>query len=453
VAAYRTTSPDAQRWRVAPSIATVLPPSRWGVIRSRVAPSSGTPSGDVHRNRGSFPEPRLKTTPSTATSQDIPGHFWDAPEQFLLDAGKEGELLIARVRVGLTLALLLVPVANLLWAAPEEREQHVAGFFVTLAACLLSLGVYVMVVRDRRQRWLPMATSFFDISLITVAQLIYAFVQDPHVVVNSKITFDTYFIALAATCLRYDKRVALLAGLMAMLQFTGTILFVTSNFPLDTVGGFSPYGRFQWSDQFSRLVLLGTATALNVYIVHGIQKQRKLSTADPLTGTFNRRFFDGYLRNELARAARYGSALAIAMIDVDHFKQFNDRFGHAAGDVALRHVARALELAVRRSDLVARYGGEEFVVILRESTAEQAIERMQLIRESIAREPMLDEEAWSPPAAARVTVSIGVATWPTDGRNAMDLLAEADRRLFAAKDAGRNRVIGPPAVTTPAIAS
>src|SRR4026208_2027662 len=86
------------------------------------------------------------------------GRFWEAPEQFLLDAGKEGELLIARVRVALTLALLLVPVGNLLWAPAGEREQHIAGFFVTLAACLLSAAVYVLVSRDKRQRWLPLAT-------------------------------------------------------------------------------------------------------------------------------------------------------------------------------------------------------------------------------------------------------------------------------------------------------
>jgi diguanylate cyclase (GGDEF)-like protein len=389
----------------------------------------------------------MPSTPNAALSETQlqRGHFWERPEQFLLDAGKDGELLIARLRVALTGALLLVPVANLLWASPLEREQHLAGFAVTFAACLLSAWVYLLVVRDRRQPWLPLATSFFDVSLITLAQLIFAFVQDPLVVANSKVTFDTYFIALAGTCLRYDKRVALLAGLMAMAQFIGTIVFVAAAFPLAELGLTSAYGRFQWSDQISRLVLLATATALNVYIVHGIQKQRKLSTADPLTGTFNRRFFDDYLRNEVARSARYGSALTVAMIDVDHFKQFNDRFGHAAGDQALRGVARVLELTVRRSDLVARYGGEEFVVVLRESAAPQAMERMEHLRRAIAAESLTLPVGSVVGTTASITVSIGVATWPADGRSASDLLAEADRRLFAAKAAGRNCVVGSPA--------
>jgi diguanylate cyclase (GGDEF)-like protein len=245
--------------------------------------------------------------------------------------------------------------------------------------------------------------------------------------------------------------VALLAGLMAIAQFTGTVVFVATHFALDTVGGASAYGRFQWSDQISRLVLLVTATALNVYIVQGIQKQRRLSTSDPLTGTFNRRFFDDYLRNEIARSDRYGSALAVAMLDVDHFKQFNDRYGHAAGDQALRRVARMLELTVRRSDLVARYGGEEFVVILRESSAQQAVERMERIRDSIATDQLAIQAANATPIRAQLTVSVGVASFPSEGRDAETLLAEADRLLFAAKDAGRNCVRGP-ASTVPVAA-
>ncbi len=382
----------------------------------------------------------MSSTPlaSTAVAGRTTG-FWDAPEQFLLDAGKDGELLIARFRLWLVAALLLIPIANLRWAAPDEREQHLVGFAVTLAAFVLSVVVYVAVRQDRRQPWLPLATSMFDVSVVTIAQIIYTFVSDPQVVVNSKITFDMYFLCLAGTCLRYDKRVALLAGLMAMAQFAATIGWVAYAFPLNTESGISMYGRFQWADQISRLVLLASATALNVYIVHGVQTQKKLSNADPLTGVFNRRFFDDYLLNELARASRHGSALSIAMIDVDHFKQFNDRYGHAAGDRALCQVARSLESAIRQSDLIARYGGEEFVVILRESSAAHAMERVEYIRRAIAAESLWLNDG----TVERITVSAGVASWPQDGETPLELLAEADRRLFDAKRTGRNRVVGP----------
>jgi diguanylate cyclase (GGDEF)-like protein len=174
-----------------------------------------------------------------------------------------------------------------------------------------------------------------------------------------------------------------------------------------------------------------------------------LSTGDALTGLFNRRFFDDYFATEVDRAARYNAPFAVAMVDVDHFKQFNDIYGHATGDRALRYVARVLQRAVRRSDLVARYGGEEFVVILRETGAAEALERVQEVRRAVEAEPLLVARTTGP---AKVTVSIGVASWPADGRLAADLLQLADQRLFEAKNAGRNRVIGPPSASREASA-
>jgi len=367
------------------------------------------------------------------------GRFWDSPEQFLLDAGREGELLIARVRVLLNLLLLLVPTANMLWAAPDERRQHAVGWIVTALAFVLSLGLWWVVSRDIRKSWVPLVSSIFDVTVVTAAQISFAFVAEPQVVVNSKITFDCYFLALAGTCLRYDKRIAVVAGAVCMLQYAATVGWVATHFSLNTPAGMMIYGRFQWSDQISRLILLAVATTLNVYIVSGIQYQKKLSNADALTGVFNRRFFDDYLRNEVARATRQHAALAVAMIDVDHFKEFNDRFGHAAGDRALCQVARALETAIRQSDLIARYGGEEFVLILRESSAADAMDRVEYIRRVIAAERMQVADGTS----RYITVSIGVASWPSDGVTPAELLAEADRRLFDAKKAGRNMVIGP----------
>lgn len=363
--------------------------------------------------------------------------FWERPDDFLLSAGTRGELVIAKVRIALTGLLLLIPAVNLV-LAPAEREQHLIGAAITLAAFLLSLGVYALVRGDRRQPWLPLATSCFDVTFISAANLAYAFTTDPHVVVNSKVTFETYFLALGGTALRYDKRVALLTGLLAMAEFTAIILFVWARFPLDVAPPNGPYGIFLWSDQVSRLILLATATILNVYVVRGIQQQRALSNADALTGVFNRRFFDDYLATELARVARFRGRLSVAMVDVDHFKQFNDRFGHATGDVVLRRVARALQLAVRRSDLVARYGGEEFVVVLREMDPAQATERVEALRQAVQSASHEIGDA----RPVHVTVSAGVASWPEDGATAGDLLATADRRLFEAKDAGRNRVIG-----------
>ena len=377
-------------------------------------------------------------------AQEAPRKFWARPEQYLLDAGKDGELLIAKIRVALTFVLLLVPLADIISAANEGREQHFIGFFVTASACLLSVGIYFLVVSDRRQRWLPLATSLFDISFITLTLALYGLLVGPVVLTNNRLSFDTYFLALGGTCLRYDKRVALVAGLAAIVQWVGSVVFILIYSGAAALAVDEFYGRFAWSDQISRVILLATATALNVFIVAGIQQQRKLSTADALTGAYNRRFLDDFLRNELARAMRHKTPLAIAMIDVDHFKQFNDAHGHGAGDRALRQVAQTLELAVRRTDLVARYGGEEFVVVLPDSSAEQAISKMNAIREAIQSEPLM--LAWKDgrSAPAKLTVSIGVASWSEErGQTAAEFVAEADARLYEAKKSGRNRVVGP----------
>ena len=378
------------------------------------------------------------------------GPFWKRPEQFLLDAGKDGELVIAKLRIAVTGALLLVPIAGDIEAARAGRELRWIGLAVTFAAFSLSCGIFFMVSRDRRQRWLPLATSLFDVSFITLTQLLYAFAVNPMVLLNNRLTFDTYFVALAGTCLRFDRRIALTAGLVTIAQFVISVIWVMHHFDVAAIGDVAGYGRFQWSDQFSRVVLLGAATGINVFIVSGLQQQRRLSNADALTGAFNRRFLAHYLRHELARASRHKAPLAVAMVDVDRFKQLNDEHGHAAGDRVLRHIAQALEAAVRRTDLVARYGGEEFVVVLPESSSEQAMMRMERIRASIAESvlPLEKQRARISQASMKVTISVGVASWPHDGQGETELISSADRRMYEAKKKGRNLVVGPDAAAS-----
>jgi diguanylate cyclase (GGDEF)-like protein len=155
---------------------------------------------------------------------------------------------------------------------------------------------------------------------------------------------------------------------------------------------------------------------------------------DALTGVSNRRHLDAQLATEWERALRFGRALTVAMVDIDHFKQVNDRYSHAAGDEVLRTVARILREHTRGVDVVARYGGEEFCLILVETRSAEAAMLCERVRERIA------EHDWSMvrPGIA-VTVSIGVAgLHEADAPDA--LLAAADVRLYAAKHQGRNRV-------------
>jgi diguanylate cyclase (GGDEF)-like protein/PAS domain S-box-containing protein len=163
---------------------------------------------------------------------------------------------------------------------------------------------------------------------------------------------------------------------------------------------------------------------------------RQQSVRDPLTGIFNRRYMEETLSRELNRACRNNETVAVAMCDLDHFKDFNDRFGHETGDLVLREVASVLKLKVRQGDIACRYGGEEFVVILPGATAEAALERAEIIRKQVESLNISGTE----PTVGKVTLSIGIAVYPACGADGEEIIRTADLALYQAKAAGRNRV-------------
>ncbi len=162
---------------------------------------------------------------------------------------------------------------------------------------------------------------------------------------------------------------------------------------------------------------------------------------DPLTGLYNRRHFEERLASELAAAQRHGRPVSLLMADVDHFKAINDAHGHLAGDEALKMVAFVLRGAVRKEDVLARYGGEEFVIVARETPLEGAESLAERIRRAIERSRC----AWQGQdlgvtVSIGVTVSVGAAEF-VRGRTERDLIEAADKALYLAKEAGRNRVM------------
>jgi diguanylate cyclase (GGDEF)-like protein/PAS domain S-box-containing protein len=164
---------------------------------------------------------------------------------------------------------------------------------------------------------------------------------------------------------------------------------------------------------------------------------RDQAIRDPLTGLFNRRYMEESLDRELRRARRRNMPLGVIMIDIDHFKRFNDTFGHAAGDALLREIGALLQRHTRAEDIACRYGGEEFTLILLEASAEDTRDRAMLLRQEAGR---LSVDYGHQPLGT-ITISVGVAVFPDHGAAADALLKAADAALYRAKAGGRDRVM------------
>jgi diguanylate cyclase (GGDEF)-like protein len=169
-----------------------------------------------------------------------------------------------------------------------------------------------------------------------------------------------------------------------------------------------------------------------------LSQLRQLATHDQLTGLKNRREFERLLADEWQRCARFQRAFALVVCDIDHFKKVNDTYGHAAGDIVLRHVASLLGGQLRTVDHLARVGGEEFAIIMVETNREEAVQTIQrllvLLGESPCSLPGL-------PEPVTVTLSAGIAMMPDDADTTGELLESADKALYTAKRTGRNRLI------------
>jgi len=182
---------------------------------------------------------------------------------------------------------------------------------------------------------------------------------------------------------------------------------------------------------------VGEQLALTVANLQLRDKLHAQAIRDPLTGLFNRRYLEETLPRELARADRAGQQVGIFAVDVDHFKRFNDTFGHDAGDLVLRELGGLLRASFRSSDICARLGGEEFVVILPDTDRERLVRRAERLGDAVRSLALVHREL---PLGA-VTVSIGVAIFPESGRDAETLLGIADTALYKAKSEGRDRAV------------
>ncbi|HYV68079.1 MAG TPA: diguanylate cyclase, partial [Myxococcales bacterium] len=183
------------------------------------------------------------------------------------------------------------------------------------------------------------------------------------------------------------------------------------------------------------LSMLSLQSAAAVVRTRLYEQAERLATTDGLTGLLNRRTFGTQLAARVREAQRYRRPLSLLLLDVDHFKKVNDTHGHPAGDAVLRGVAAVARAQARETDLVARYGGEELAVVLPETDAAGARAIAERLRAAVESTAHATDQG-----PLRVTISVGVATWPGGGQTGDELLTTADRALYRAKQTGRNRV-------------
>lgn len=197
----------------------------------------------------------------------------------------------------------------------------------------------------------------------------------------------------------------------------------------------SPEGSAYTQDDLRLLDILSDLGALAVQNSYLYSRTQELAIKDSLTGLAVRRHFLGRLKEEMKRAARGGTSLAVLMLDIDRFKDYNDSYGHLSGDLVLKHLASVVSSSVNEGDVVARYGGEEFVILMPGRNKAEAFKEAEGIRRAIKDSPLKLRRQ-----DANITVSIGVASYPEDAALEEDLIRTADDRLYKAKAGGRDRV-------------
>ena len=316
--------------------------------------------------------------------------------------------------IGATLLLVTLPL-------PHSADRDAAGLVITaIAAYVAALGF--LVVFDRLPLWLFEATPLLGTILVSLA-VYFGGSQAPAAYA------PYYFWVALAAC--YFLTLAVAATHLALASAGYAIALQAS--PAVELPALS------WAVVTGSLLVVGILmTALRGQMERMLTELAAAARTDSLTGLANRRELESRFAGELERSTRGGRPLSIVVPDLDWFKEFNDRFGHAAGDAALVQLAEALRRATRTSDIVARLGGEEFAVLAPDTDQHEGYQLAERLRAEVRATFARQQE--------KMTVSCGVAGFPMHGITTGELLHSADRALYEAKEGGRDRSVlfGPP---------
>ena len=365
--------------------------------------------------------------------------FWQQlrapPDALMLELGAGGELLVAKLRAALSLALLLLPLVNIVTGEYMPTEG-IAGMFGVILAVAASQVLLLLARPQRRFRWLPWVTTSYDVSLTTFVLALLA-PSSLAASLNSMVVWAFYLVAVCMTALRNDGRLTLYTGALAMLQYAAlaAAVFALAQTPEQLAS--ADYGTARVSNVLQRVMLIAIVTAITAAVVYRMQRLVELSGSDGLTGLPNRTLLVHHFPALLEGAREHGGSLALGLINLDYFRRINDEAGHAIGDRALRHAVGVLREGLEEGDLLVRLGGEEFVLLM-PLPAGRAWERLEALRRDLATRPFVADADADP---VRITFSAGLACWPQDGADLSQMMRRADLRLSRAKLEGRNRVV------------
>lgn len=359
-----------------------------------------------------MPTPAPEPRPSSRTPRLRERLLWPAMSETGLPISEDRAMMPRTYAYlfsfGATLALLTLLL-------PGTEDRSTLGIVIAAGFAYLTAAGFVLGF-DRLPMWLFKASPIVGAGLVT-ALLLFAGTA----AVGAYAMFF-FWVALAA-CYFFGLRVALVHIGICSACYAGVLL--THELPLN--------GLYFAMGAGTLLVSGVLMVGLRGQVERVVVKLADAAGTDVLTGLSNRREFEDSFANELERSVRSGQPMGLVVLDLDWFKEINDRFGHDAGDRALRMVAGVLREQTRRIDMAARLGGEEFAVVAPDAGEEETYRLAERLRRSV-KSAFVDH-------ARPLTASCGVATFPASGSTASDLLRAADRALYAAKDLGRNRSI------------
>ncbi len=341
------------------------------------------------------------------------------------------------------ISTLLMAGGSMLLAA---QQMGPVGFVLPLANGLLMLGMtgYWRAIRRFYDR--PDSPWLIAPSVVGTIGIYWFAARAPNLparVTIAAVVWSVLLLGAAWTLGKAsdgDRAISrrVLAGIFTATA--GFMLLRAVYFVVKGTAASSVVDRSSWINAVTPMLaavmpVIGT-TAFLLLCSERIRRQwERAASTDYLTGLANRRTLNSEGDSRLGRARSHGDGLAIAVVDVDHFKSINDRYGHDVGDLALKHVASQLQTACRGKDLPARQGGEEFVILFDRIEPSQAVSAGERMRAAVEAKPFVAEGV-----ERTITVSIGVAALGPDDKTFDDLLRRADRALYAAKSGGRNRV-------------